>query len=1001
MLPFQLNLDTNQKVVNIELPSLQLNDEVLDYIRDYDYTQIPIQDFNQTQTISSNKHSSNSHLDNIIASLFSVDLRDLQSDEPEMPKKHRISLSETSFSMLSPESSVKKSKPKYKKQKLLDVYIPNSSSVLGSPPKSINWKNLELSEINTICQEMIHSHADTNALLDGMLRIIGNINLSWFYELDKKLPLYVYEQLLPRDDKILQILLKYYPDQVEDCIYYILDNTTDYQRLFVMLNICFMIPSTNLQDASVIVIKHLLQDISLNKSVIIGLLKELSLKINNQNFPIAHYLFKQLLNGLYIFYTSCTNIKLKPIWLDILIDGLVNCKPFVGPTAINISLFPTDVRNVWSSLLSISSDPSISNIDNLPNFIFSLILPSFKCYLQPLLSLKEQSNIQLRCKSTKLLFILYNLLPNPLQSKLSNVFVNLTRDKSPLVRDTALDICFHLPLSDQLQSIVIERIYDVSIKVRKSAIKFINHLFLNKPHYIHCSLLFLQINDPDIQPIILKSLQSMILHQFPLSKSYFQLTPNDTQIVLVKSKLLVNALLWLSKHKSVDPTLYLRTFYNLLSKSNLKLVNHYFQMTVDCYMDTTTNTTDMLLFNQIITQINPKWCFEYVSSCLAALNGTTNEQQLALQILHNIAKVDPTIVHSSQLLSQLLSLLQHANVQLIELSMPLLNQLMLHMSAIDTHRVKEHLQTVYSELSMQFTNRHALIIGLTMRYSSLYALLDVQPQTVLTMMRQFNSPIKFKCICDLVMGHGHLIMVIVNDYTDTSANAQLLLQALLHVIQMEPINKLELVGEDVIDTLIVDALTLYLPLVDKMLVHCHIAPIRSLLSQLVAVVAIHALVHPKMVCTLFYGLLMVDYQWFMKQDGYLTMMQKYPEIVVSYCRHVTLTSHAFVNPMLVGLNKKQQKVMVCALLDKIGEMDEMAWIRMVVEMEWEPVKMKTFLREMEIGVMVEDEYKGNCIGVALMGLEDKGILGKLVNGDTKEIVREIVDGHSKKRKRSD
>eukprot|EP00835_Amoeboradix_gromovi_P006307 NODE_719_length_4821_cov_0.698009.p1 type:complete len:1048 gc:universal NODE_719_length_4821_cov_0.698009:3361-218(-) len=997
MIPFQIDLSTKNKPTSVDLPCLKLNNQILDYIRNFDYSSIPISDFQNTQCIP-NSYPSVPLIDDLVSELFTVHQDIIQNRPFVTPQKCRFSETNT--------INMSNSRSKSKKQKTISY---NESSVTDTPCGPITkWDDMDIDEINAYCKDMVQSHADTQLLLDGMLRLIGNVNLSWFYQSSKKLPLYVYEQLLPHDDKILSTLLLHYPLETENCVYYIIDQINDPARQFLLLNYCFL----SQKDSCLYLIRYLLNDIVVKKSNITQLLIQSINHLYNPEFPMAHYFFKLLLNGLCIYANTIEITSIKSTWLDILSSILIHVKPSVGPTIISFSNLPSRLQSVWRSLLGnvdASSDLPSNSISNLSNLIYSIIQPCFKVVLQQSLfilnSNSPNNRANIKCKSIKLLHILYPLLPLIFNDKLQTLLVNKTRDPSALVRDTALDICTNYNLNHQCNLICIDRLNDSSIKVRKTAIRFITRLYTStntsgacstsetiSNSYL-CALLLLNIMDTQLQPLVLKSLKAMILHLIPANKSFYQLNPSDKRLIKSKSVLLCQSLAYIYTVKNTDPTVYLNIFYDNCKSSQVDL---FFQSTVDCCMLDNKTTADNLLYCHVFSCINYKWCVDYMPDFINILNNNNNTSAvLAIKCLISVISGEATataVIENVAVLTILIDCvinnINNGSAIMLEYSMQLLQLLIGNLApkCIDIDCVcsrigqqnTDKLTQVFMETTnsiLNFTasddkkvsNRDALVCGLLCKYKMPF--INIPADVMYEMFMELEA-LQFKCVSDMCIGYPEYILKVkelVLGNIDNVQHMEMFLRCLLQLIKVEDINKLEMIKQDEISSLVVDSLNMYLDVVlivgnkygDKIYIF-------QLLADMVYHITNESIIHPNLVGELFYCLLIKQHKLFIQHDGYITMINKYSNIMIAHVHHWRIEQGVIngvnmFNDLYSRITNKLKIMLMSILLNKIMKMNETEWIIMMATMKVDSNQYLEMVNKIQSRIMIEYEYKGDAM----------------------------------------
>eukprot|EP00834_Sanchytrium_tribonematis_P002774 NODE_93_length_21530_cov_0.700387.p1 type:complete len:856 gc:universal NODE_93_length_21530_cov_0.700387:10147-12714(+) len=846
-------LPTKAKPIKLSLPSFKITQDVVDHILKYDYSEIPIQKFQNTQYFPDTPEIAK-EFSQTISEVFHECQFAQDSDVQSSCRKIRLSNISETFENTMLSHSSDNTEPARKRQKLIAVDLSSKKLLMDLESRDFDWDSLNITEINVICQEMIQTNADVKVLLKGMLRLIGNVNLSWFYKSKTKLPLYVYEQLLPLDDKILNILLEHYPRETDSCIYYILQNVKDLHRQLMLLITCV---NAN-QEAVAEVVKQLLQDIILNKNFIANLICEAYKNSHIVELPNSNSLLKQLLHGLCLYSKNMKDFKIKSAWTDIVFNALSPITPQYGPTELNIDVFPKNTLSLWESILGPDfkfSEAEMSS-QNLPDCIFQIVLlPCIKLLLKPILDIKSSNQIQLRTKATKLLKLCCKLLKGDLKDKLIMVLVNMTKDASPLVRDVALEACLHYSLNENMTRLCLERLNDTSLKVRKTAIKFANELYNQNGNPLACALILKAVLDDDIQPLILKTVKNMLLLQIPITKSYLQLNEKEKSQVIKKSSLISECLVYLYKNKNSDPTIYLKTFYENVKGNQVDL---FFQLTVDCMMDKGID----LVYCNVLSNINPKWCLVYKNELLKRLFADNDDQGVVislLQILSNLFEFDSSLdkEFENQMVTALLDFIQYGSAPVIEHGLKITSCIISIVGELEVSRIQGLLEMFLTNAQHSFQMRDALVSGLTMRYSQLAEMLPMKESEMASLFESWipiNEHIARRALCDLCLGFPKYMLVLELN-CDTAVNSEMCLKCILNFFQNEKSNALQILTVDEIDNDVVIMLNKYFPLLNQISQN-FISELRifELLSQILFICINQSMIHPKQVISFHSGL---------------------------------------------------------------------------------------------------------------------------------------------------
>ena len=923
MLSFPLELDSKCKLVHIEMPSFVVNEQTLHTIESFDYSTIPQSQFNHIQTTTTT-HTSCQEIDELIQRLFTFDLQDLLIKEPSSRRHMRLSLLSETPEMNNLQTTTRP----VKRRKLIGID-------LQSP--IINFGSMELEDISTTCQNLVKQGADTNVLLDGLSRLIGNVNLTWFYELEHKLPLYVYEQLLPQDDKILPILLKYYPEETQTSITYILSSVENVERQFQMLNIVYVTDNTTIS----LLVQHLLNDLEYYKVFITAYMQLLVTKMYHVDYPLAHVALKLMLSGLYLKSTMLDEVKHKLVWLDVLIDGLMGIKPIECLTSgFNFKLLPIHNRETWQKLLNVDCTNAL--LDVFDNHVFAVLAPTFKLFLKPLTVLKDASQINVRVKTLRLLCFINQFLNPSLQSKVLSLMASFSRDKSPIVRDASLESCIvsNMP-STELHSLILPCLSDTSIKVRKTAIKFIS----SHSSPTHCALLLIQLLDKDTESVVIKALNSLLLSHIP-NKPWFQCSQSDQDLILSQSKLLSSALSYIRIHKKEDPLSYLQLF---IESSKHKQLDHFFQMTIDCIMTSQNN----FYYCQLASQINPKWCSPYINSFIEHLHfdlSNTLQINTCLSCLNCLINCHSFLTndHVHQFFQPLCLLLSNASAPILELAIKLIALVNLN----EVHH--SQFQSLITSCLVMDTNRHIIICALVMKYPSLHQFVPHSPLQMLQSFKQTDS-LLFKSCFDCCMGTPSLLIemveLAVNNIHQMSI-AEMVVKCILYAIMNDAPQTIDFNGNDAINTDLIEILQHYLPILESILtIHPTSMSIATLIADVVNEIIKNGIIHPSQCCVLFFNLLNNNLSF--TQHPVYQNMKKYNQIAIQQLSKVVPNSE-WLMLYKQDLPKKLQKQLTFVLVHKLKTMETHKWKEMMGDYELEEYG-KQLMERMGLEVQVLEE----------------------------------------------
>ena len=939
MLPTRLNLPTSSKKITIDLPTIELNEDILQYIREYDFSKIPVHQFHQIQSIPNQQKFSpnNVHIDTIINDLFSATLAECKIQttfKPHFtPTSRRMSETNQTIMNSSPISLVKSRK----RQKFLDVLVPKS-------PKSPNplWGELELDEISLKCQEMIHSHADVNLLLDGLLRLFGNTNCTWFYELQVKLPLFIYQQLLPLDNEILPILLLHYPDQLDDTIHDIINHTNDPFLQFSMLHYCLSINN----NKSPIIINCLLSNIIQYKSTLITICQQSIKHIYAHHFPMSHVLLKHLLNALYLFALTMTKQQ-TATWLDII--HTILSTPFPTPDDTPLTSLPT-----WQHILPPTTDNMAIPIHLL---VKDALYPSYKCLLKSLLQLKEVAKFKL--KTIKSICLLLPHLPSHLHPKLQSYIQTLLHDPSPNIREVALTqlINTNMPFEEHVQCMSF--INDPSPKVAKSAIHYILHQFTNnKPHYIHLAFLLKHISNPELQPLLIKSLKQLLTSHPNIHKSILQCTLDQQQSLYDHAMLLYYAVVYL---KSQTP------LHVLYAKTTTAL-NAYFQLILDLMI-----LKQHYKYCLLLTRIHYQWSIHYMDHYIQQLSMDINPTVLeCLQCLIALTQhIPPTPEQQTPLILHIIHYITHGNAVAVEYAMLLLHQLSAVLKDMTLARIQGVLLQMITPAVSELTNRQYLVLGLIMKYPSLHFIYsNNNPMAVLQrVLDTCTSAIKFKCILDCCIGTPCLLLSIkdvVQEYCLLNRqHGQMMLQCFKTFISSPDQNGLNMMGEDVgLNHDVVAGIHMYLDIIYDIIVTFNDEALHELGMDCLYVILNESLVHPLLTMPLYYWFLMHDTTLFKQHLVFDIMLNKYQHMLVMGLNKVVPKSGDGLMAVYDRLTRKHQKTWMGIWIDKIKdeEMDGYVWMEMVLYSRREQGDVgESTLEKVKNELMVKESNKVNCV----------------------------------------